>query len=246
MITIQPIGGVGPFTYTIDGVLFQSEPSFSNLGAGTYHITAIDANDCRSEEILIINVPLAVTIELGGDQVIFQGDTAIIHAIVNVPYDQLASIVWTGLLNTPCQNCLTQIVTPFVTSTYSISVNNLEGCSDDDSVTLYVKRNDSVFIPNIFSPNADGTNDYFLISAAPGVREIEFLKIFDRWGNFIFAAEHFPPNDPTYAWDGTAFGGKKSSQKTTSLNPGVYVYRMMVRYLDESVQLFNGDVTLMK
>jgi gliding motility-associated-like protein len=51
-------------------------------------------------------------------------------------------------------------------------------------------------LPNIFTPNGDGKNDYFRPGPYKFVQKID-LKIFNRWGNVIFQTE-----DPDIMWDG--------------------------------------------
>ncbi|MEP6648155.1 MAG: hypothetical protein ABJC12_13780, partial [Saprospiraceae bacterium] len=62
--------------------------------------------------------------------------------------------------------------------------------------------------------------------------------IFDRWGNVLYAADHFQPNDPMYAWDG--------KMKGRVLNPGVFVYRLLLRFKDGRIELRNGDITIVR
>jgi gliding motility-associated-like protein len=233
-LTVIQNGGVQPVMYSIDGVHYQASPSFNSLTQGTYTITALDANDCEVEEILWINVPLQVQVDLGEDREIHAGDTTMIEAIVDIPFDSLTNIAWSGLNNPVCPTCLTQPVAPIITSAYSISVTSSSGCSDADSLLIYVTRNVDIYIPNVFSPNGDGINDRLLISAAEDVQEIESFVIFDRWGNMVFLAEHFPPNDPAYSWDGGQF------------DPAVFAYRMVGRFADGRFEVRNGDVTLVR
>ena len=133
---------------------------------------------------------------------------------------------------------MTQPVAPIITTAYSISVSDSQGCSDQDSVVVTIQKNVDIFIPNVFSPNGDGINDHLLISAASDVEEIESMEIFDRWGNLVFTAKNFLPDDPTYAWDGKMRG--------TEMNPGVYAYKMMARFKDGRFEFRNGDVTLIR
>jgi len=237
-ITVEQTGGINPIRYSIDGVDYQPFKSFSDLSGGTYQITALDANDCEVKEIIWINVPISVEVNLGDDQIILLGDTAIIQAIVNVPFDSLASIVWSGLTNPNCLNCLTQPVAPIITTTYSVSVTNIDGCTDEDAMTLFLERNIDIYIPNIFSPNGDNINDRLLISAGPDVDEISSLIIYDRWGNMVFSADHFPANDPAYGWDGTLKGNH--------LNSAVFAYKLIGVFKDGRSEVRYGDVTLVK
>ncbi len=237
-ITVEETGGVTPIRYSIDGINYQPSPSFTSLGGGTYQITALDANGCEQKQIIGINIPLQVNVDLGDDQTINVGDTVMIKAIVNVPFDSLASITWTGLTNTNCPTCLTQTVIPIITTTYSVTVSTVDGCMDEDALTLFLEKNTEVFVPNIFSPNGDGINDRLIISAGSDVEEISSLVIFDRWGNNVFAAEHFQANDPNYGWDGTLKG--------RALNSAVFAYKLVAILKDGSQQVRVGDITLVR
>jgi hypothetical protein len=77
-----------------------------------------------------------------------------------------------------------------------------------------------------------------LISAASEVEEIESMEIFDRWGNMVFLAKSFPPNDPAFAWD-----GKRDGEE---MNPAVFAYRMMARFRDGRREVRNGDITIVR
>jgi len=237
-ITVMQTGGVLPIRYSIDGINFQSSPVFSGLNSGTYTVTALDANDCDVQEIIWINVPIEIHVDLGMDRILLPGDTTLLEAIVNVPFDSLSTITWSGLINPFCPTCLTQPVAPIITTAYSISISNSQGCSDQDSIVVIIEKNVDIYIPNVFSPNGDGTNDRLLISAASEVEEIESMEIFDRWGNLVFAVKNFLPGDPTYAWDGKMRG--------TEMNPGVFAYKMMARFKDGRREVRNGDVALVR
>jgi gliding motility-associated-like protein len=237
-IVVVSAGSVAPIQYAIHGFNYQISPVFDGLESGMYVISALDANNCSVEEIIILNAPLSVSIELGEDQYINAGDSAIIQAVVNVPYDSLTSLHWSELPDAACPTCLMQTVVPIITSTYTVSVTTVDGCMDADSLTLYLERQDDVYVPNVFSPNGDGINDLFLISASADIEEIEHLSIYDRWGNMIFLNEHFLPNDPGEAWDG--------KWKGETLNPGVFAYKMIARFSNERSEIRYGDATLMR
>jgi len=238
LITIMQTGGVLPVRYSIDGINYQSSPTFTSLDADTYTVTAFDANDCEVQEIIWINVPLDVHVDLGQDREIHLGDTTMINAIVDIPFDSLSSITWTGLNNPNCPTCLAQPVAPIITTAYSISVTNSAGCSDADSVVVFVDHNIDIYVPNVFSPNDDGINDRLIIGAGRDVEEIESFAVFDRWGNMVFLAEDFQPNDPQYSWTGMRDG--------VTLNPAVFAYRMIAVFKDGRKEIRNGDITLVR
>jgi gliding motility-associated-like protein len=237
-IEVEQEGGIEPIRYSIDGINFQASSLFEDLSGGTYEITAFDANDCEVKEIIWLNVPLQVNVELGDNMIILPGDTVIIEAIVNVPYDSLASILWSGLSNPDCPNCLTQPVVPIITTTYSVTVSTHDGCTDEDEMTLFLERNHDIFIPNIFTPNGDGINDEITVSTGSSIRRILSFEIFDRWGNLVYEAKNIQPNDPSISWDGR-FEGEK-------INPDVFACRVIVEDVQGRQIVQYGDITLIR
>jgi gliding motility-associated-like protein len=237
-ITMEQSGGIEPIRYSIDEINYQSSPVFNQLPGGTYTITAIDANDCETKEIIWINVPLMVNVELGDDMQLFPGDTALLNAIVNVPFDSLASVQWTGLINPDCPTCLSQPVAPIITTTYSVTVTSLDGCMDEDAMTLFLENDYDIYVPNIFSPNGDGVNDVLVISAGNSVEQILEFTVFDRWGNVVYVDDHFEANDVGHAWDGM--------RKQKKLNHGVFAYKLIVQFSDGTQDVVYGDITLMR
>lgn len=65
-------------------------------------------------------------------------------------------------------------------------------------------------IPNVFTPNADGKNDKFLLYGNGNIctDSIE-IQIFDRWGNLVLET-----SDPYFEWDGTNNNGGEVSEGT--------------------------------
>jgi gliding motility-associated-like protein len=179
-----------------------------------------------------------VQVELGDHQVISLGDSSLLQAIVNLPFDSLSSVMWTGIDSIGCPNCLTQLVAPIITTAYTVSVTSIDGCEDRDSVTVSVTTDQKVYVPNIFSPNGDGVNDVLSISVGDRVEEISSFTIFDRWGNLVFGAEHILPNDPAVSWDGKLKG--------ETMNPGVFTFKLIVVFANGKREVRYGDVTLLR
>jgi gliding motility-associated-like protein len=237
-ITVLPSGGVAPCTYSIDGTTFQASSVFTGLYEGIYQVTSLDANDCATSEIISIDVPLMVNVDLGENQSIDIGDTTLLEAIINLPFDSLSAILWTGIDSIGCANCLKQIVAPIITTAYSVSVTSEDGCADRDSLTIFVNTDRKIYIPNIFSPNGDGINDLLMISADESVQEIASFSVFDRWGNLVFGAENKQVDDSSLFWDGR--------MKGEAMNPGVFTYKVIVVYSDRTSSVMYGDITLIR
>ena len=94
-----------------------------------------------------------------------------------------------------------------------------------------------VFIPNTFTPNGDGRNDYFY-PRGEGIAVMTTFRVFNRWGEMIFERKNFPLNDERGGWDGR-YRGKE-------LPPDVYVYTMQSTCSTGEVLNWKGDVTILR
>lgn len=88
-----------------------------------------------------------------------------------------------------------------------------------------------VFVPNAFTPNADGENDVLYVYGAM-IQGILF-RIYDRWGELVFET-----TDRNKGWDGT-FRGKL-------LDPDVYDYYLQVDCVGGLQNIIKGNITLMR
>lgn len=95
-----------------------------------------------------------------------------------------------------------------------------------------VELGGEVYVPNIFSPNGDGHND-FLFVRGKGIVELQFT-IYDRWGEQVFST-----TDINVGWDG-------NSRKGEPLNLAVFVYVVKGKYKNGDEIDQKGNVTLLK
>jgi gliding motility-associated-like protein len=238
-VTATAIGGTPPYTYSLDGGAPQNAATFTGLSAGIFELTATDANGCTAAGFIGVNAPLPVDVNLGDDQQIALGDGTTLDALINLPFDSIAKVVWQGLDSINCPDCLLQSVVPLFTTTYTVSVTGENGCSDSDDVTVFVDRKRHVYVPNAFSPNGDGLNDVFMIFAKQGsVKRVKSFLVFSRWGESVYQYFNFQPNDPAKGWDGTHRG--------EAMDAAVFVWFAEIEFMDGEVELFEGDVTLVR
>ncbi|WP_367391711.1 gliding motility-associated C-terminal domain-containing protein [Lewinella sp. LCG006] len=236
-IEVEAVGGSPPYEYSIDGFTFQTDPILDNLPAGNYEVTVLDAEGCTATVAATVTQPLELIVDAGGDRFIVLGFDTLVRAVSN--YSPV-TYTWTPMDSLSCLNpdCSLVQVDPTSTTTYQVLVTNENGCTATDEVTIRVIKDRPVFIPNVFSPNNDGSNDGFTIFSGPGLELIEKLQIFSRWGELVFEANNIFPNDEGVGWDGQ-FNGEP-------VNPGVFVYLAQLRFVDEEIVEVKGDVTLIR
>ena len=88
----------------------------------------------------------------------------------------------------------------------------------------------NIFVPNTFTPNMDGLNDFFRIKMED-VKDVNLL-IFNRWGNLLYETDSKSEN-----WDGTYNGIKVSS--------GTYVYVLSVVFNDGAELNRKGHINVL-
>ncbi len=128
----------------------------------------------------------------------------------------------------------TNPVNTFTTNgTYVVTLIVTAGpCSDTATTTIIVESGLSLEIPNVFTPNNDGTNDFFTIKSS-GVKEIT-LQVFNRWGEKLYDFA-----GAKAAWDGlTGQGGV--------VPDGTYFYFVKATGFDDKQIEKNGTVNLFR
>ncbi len=114
-------------------------------------------------------------------------------------------------------------LSPTDTTYYHLLPVSLAGCYAVTAIDTF--NNESAFsvmvcvdncidykLPNVFTPNGDGINDYFRPSNYSFVERVD-MKIYNRWGTLVYKTE-----DPDINWDG------KRMNTNQLVSPGVYYY----------------------
>jgi len=157
---------------------------------------------------------------------------------IHLATDLADSLHWEPAIYLDCDSCLSVKVTPFQETEYFVSSIDQNGCLYVDSITVFVDETQHVYIPNAFSPNNDGRNDLFQIYTDNGVKSINYLRIFDRWGNLVYEGKDMNPRESRIGWDGR-FHEKE-------MNPAVFVYVTEVLFLNGRTEVYSGDLTLIR
>ena len=232
-------GGAGAYALSFNNGSFENVEElplqFEGLNPGNYQIKVKDGNDCEADFSFELAESQPLELELGSGLTIAWGDTISMRPSTNFMVD---SFTWTPGGRFPADQWNPQIRL-LETTTFNLEAFDASGCSVSDQVTIFVEsRQDQVYLPNAFSPNYDGSNDYFTAFGGQEVELIKTLQVFDRWGNHLFKADEISPNAEPQGWDGT-FRGRE-------MPAGVYVYLVEIRFADGREELFKGDLTLLR
>ena len=117
-------------------------------------------------------------------------------------------------------------------SEFVVKVTTLAGCMASDTIVFEVIK-PVIQIPNAFTPNGDGQNDFFNVLFSGDIDEILEFRIFNRWGRVVYNNQN-----PNTGWDGNLNGTPQPSE--------VYVYQVKVKLLDGEEVALKGDVTLIR
>ena len=241
-ISIENLSGAtAPYNFTLDSVEVGTTTLFSDLAGGqTYSVVIQDAIGCTTERSVFMEDLPDLILELGEDQIVELGETVQLS-----PFYNFAPTDFNWQVSTPLDSCLEFSdcdKLDFLPTTSEEVILQLligNGCSVSDSITIQVVDVRKVYVPNIFSPNADGVNDVFTIFAnTNNVILVEELKVFSRWGALVFQNNNFLPNDFQLGWNGI--------YKNDVVPLGVYFYTATVRFVDGKVLRYSGDVTVVK
>jgi gliding motility-associated-like protein len=107
-------------------------------------------------------------------------------------------------------------------------------CIDSVYKVIKVEMPSKLEVPNIFTPNGDGSNDVFFLKVA-GIADIHAI-LHDRWGNKVYETTSATGN---IAWDGKNFQGNECAA-------GVYFYIIIATGKDGKEYSNKGNVTLMR
>jgi gliding motility-associated-like protein len=207
-------GQAPPYRFSIADNVFQLDSNFINLSWGGYLPQVLDANNCLftfdSVKFAYIDTILTEIIHLentlprdstgeftlgnttGATPFIDDsGNPFYLYSISDISPDSLYST--------------NSVYTDLKEGTYPVYIKDSRGCIDSIFVNIgRIVITPPLFIPNIFTPNGDGTNDFFVIRMLPPNSRLEIVN---RWGNRVYRTDNYQ-ND----WD----GGK--------MDDGVYYY----------------------
>jgi gliding motility-associated-like protein len=220
----QIIVGTAPFTYAWSTIPVQSTPSISNLAFGSYTVMVTDAYGCVNTKSITVIQPSPIGLSfvvVNADYGISNGSATVFVSGGTSPY----TFVWN---TNPSQTG--QMISNLSPGTYQVTVTDANGCTGVGEVII-INSGSDLWIPNVFSPNGDGTNDQFLV-IGHNLSHL-LIRIYNRWGEMVYETTSMKKG-----WDGM-YKGLPSSL-------GVYVYYVEAEFFDGTSKTAKGNVTLIR
>jgi gliding motility-associated-like protein len=162
---------------------------------------------CDTIDIIVKPLPVVTA---GDDQTTGLGGEVTMWADGALSYD------WSPYVTCQDGNCENVYAVPSATTTYIVTGTDENGCVNTDSVVITINGEMQLYVPNVFSPNADGVNDRLFVM---GPRLSQFSwAIFDRQGKKLYES-----TDQKAGWNGTYNGEPLPQQVVTYIIQGVDV-----------------------
>ena len=208
-------------------------PDLLNIDTGLYSLTVTDAHNCVADTSLHLGNDSTFSMAASPDTVTIKLGQSVNLALTAFG-GTFSTIDWSPSEALSCSDCANPVSSPIQSITYYIATTDLRGCTANASVQVTVIPTYDIFVPNAFTPNGDGNNDYFEVFGNKEAWKYFAVEVFDRWGEKMLES-----NDMNFKWDGE-YKGKPGLM-------GVYVYQIHLVYLDNHTdKLFKGTVTLIR
>ncbi len=231
-----PMGGLAPYQYSVNqGQSFSQNSSAQGLHAGTYQLVVRDVTGCYNRPLEVsIGQPDSLSVQLNIvkiDEPVKIGDYVLLDA---TPSRSVEDVQWLPA-GKGIPNFLRFTATPTETTNFSVVVTDAAGCTATDMVRIILEP--SIFAPNIFSPTSSNGNERFTLFSKDNL-PVNWLRIYDRWGELVFENRGFLTNDLASGWDGSFRG--------SPLTPSVFVFMAEVEYEPGLLVRLQGDITLLR
>ncbi|MDR3694278.1 gliding motility-associated C-terminal domain-containing protein [Mucilaginibacter sp.] len=227
-------GGVQPYTYNWINSSQQSAGTSLDLTGvvnGTYTLQVKDATACglATKDYTIGNQTITVAAPVADNvQLCYAGDVMIMvkNPQPGYGYRLYATATGADLIDQESSG----IFKIPVASSESVYISQyIGGCESSRTAVKITVGLSALNIPNTFTPNNDGVNDFWLLKGIENYPEA-MVRIFNRYGQKVFESRGY-----TQPFDGKIGG--------SLLQPGVYYY---IINLNSNCSLLSGSITLVR
>lgn len=198
-----------------------------------YSVIVYDTSGCKNRDSVLVKVNTTPTVNAGPDTLICDGENYQMQATSSIQ-----TVVWnpaTGLSNA---GILNPVFNNSESVEYILIAIDTTGCGSSDTVKIDVHNcNAYIEVPQAFTPNGDGVNDFFTLFGN-NIADYE-IRIYNRWGELVYTSTDVGAlNDLGKGWDGT-YKGKEQ-------NLGTYVYYLTAKDTYGKSYEKKGNLTLIR
>lgn len=237
-IKFENISGSIDFDVFLNGNLVLNESDLENLIPGQYTLELIDENGCQRDTSFEISEGRQLVIDLGDDITAVYGEEIEIEGMVNIPANEIIDFNWNIADSLNCNNCLNPTLNAYKNEEIILEITDEFGCKALDTLSLTIDNEVNYFVPNIFSPNNDGNNDFLSLYLSDGKTKVFDFRILDRWGNLVLFRPEISEENDFLIWDGYSNG--------IAVVQGVYVYVAKLLLIDGTETLITGNITVVR
>ena len=187
-----------------------------------YSVMIINSSGCEDRDTVSLQYSPTLPFSLGNDTTI-----CVSTPITLAPEYSYAEYLWNN-------GSTSSSIFVRHEGVYILEATDIHGCRFTDTVVIDVSPDvlpNELHLPNAFSPNNDGLNDYFPFSEARQLINAK-IQIYNRWGQKVFDSDEAG----SFSWDGT-LNGKR-------ITNSVYVYAMSYVGCDGKIKVKKGTVTV--
>lgn len=152
--------------------------------------------------------------------------------------EPVTGIRWTPAFAMDCTDCLSPILKTNSSTVIKTVATSKYGCVDSAFISVNAYFRSHLALPNVFTPNGDGNNDYFYVIAGKEVTRVKLFRIMNRWGATVFDSSNTLPNSYADGWNGT-YNGKPAEE-------GTYIYQIIVQLGNGTTETYKGNITLVR
>ena len=186
---------------------------------------------------LLIQEPPPVIADAGPDIEVELGETATLNGSY-IPGTGAGTPLWSPADSIEDVNAFRTDILPLKSKTYTLLVTDENGCTGTDQMEVRVRIVRPVYSPNVIQAGNAGPNGIFKLEGGRAVKLVTRLEIYDRWGNKLYQGTDLDIRNFDEGWKADCNGKK--------VNPGVYTWLAVVKFLDDVEIAFSGDVTVVE
>jgi gliding motility-associated-like protein len=225
--TLQASGGTGYSWSPATGLSSTTiaDPVASPTDTTIYTVTVSNSDACTSTAKVTVNVEQKPTANAGADKVMTQGQSVTLNGKAK---GTDVSYYWTPNEYLSSDTVLNPVASPPSDITYTLHVVSNVGCGAEATDDVFVRVYKSITIPNTFTPNGDGVNDTWDITALSTYPQ-SLTQVFNRYGTIVYQSTGY-----AIPWD-----GKVNGQVVPS---GTYYYKIDLK----NGNIFSGWLLVMR